>query len=65
MDRITVNNAIAEKLKRFPNPVILCNERGNSLWRIELADQAGVATSGTTLTESEIQQTLRDIFVHT
>jgi hypothetical protein len=63
MDRITVTNAIAEKIKQFPKIVYLCNDRGESLWTIERIDPVERSATEENLTESEIQQTLREIFV--
>jgi hypothetical protein len=64
MDRITVNDEIAEKIKRFPKRVYLCDEQGNSQWFIERIDPAELPEEQI-LTTSEIETTLRNIFIRT
>lgn len=64
MDRITVSEEIAERIKRFPKRVYLCDEQGDLPCFIERVDPAQLSEERT-LTTSEIELTLRDIFVNT
>jgi hypothetical protein len=65
VDRITVNQAIAEKIKRFPKKVHLCDEQGNDLpWFIERIDPTEIPEEQN-LAVPEIEQTIREIFLNT
>jgi hypothetical protein len=62
MNRITIADEVAERLRRFPTTVDICDEKGNTLWTIERVDPPGELPEASVLSDAEIKQTLHDIF---
>jgi hypothetical protein len=62
MERIIVNDSIAERIKRFPPTVYLYNEHGIVL--AEFIREGASPKDTVELSQSEIAQTLRDMCVN-
>jgi hypothetical protein len=62
MDQLTVDSVAAEKLRRFPKRVYLCDEQGKAEWYIERVDSPETLPDEQTLAVPAIEQAIREIF---